>query len=91
MINCVHVGLPQNRPRVFIVGFHKEKCPRARKFRWPQQAARPPRLSTMLCGGRVLKKVKAKTRAFQRVELVRKAIAEQHCSSSSIDRKPYAN
>ena len=42
----------------------------------------------MLCGGRVFKKVKAKTRAFQRVELARKAIAEQHCSSS-IDNEPY--
>ena len=42
----------------------------------------------MLCGGRVFKKVEAKTRAFEKVELVRKAIAEQHCSSS-IDNEPY--
>ena len=42
----------------------------------------------MLCGGRVFKKVKAKTWAFQRLELVRKAIARKHCISS-IDNEPY--
>ncbi len=41
----------------------------------------------MLCGGRMIKKVKAKTRAFEQLQLVHKAIAEEH--GSSIDNKPY--
>ncbi len=78
VLNCVHFGLPQNRPRLFIIGFHKGTCPHARRFRWPRQCARPPPVSSIICGGDVIKTVSAETRSMCQLAIARDAIKEKY-------------
>ena len=51
VINAVNFGLPQNRPRVFIVGLLRSAVSQ-RSFPWPKPAKRSPLpLTRFLCGG----------------------------------------
>ena len=36
-MNSLHYGLPQSRPRVYVIGMQKE----VRKFKWPSQVPSP--------------------------------------------------
>ena len=86
VLNCVHFGLPQNRPQLFIIGFHKETCPHARRFRWPRQSARPPPVSSIVCGGDMLKTVSGETRSMARLTIVCEAIKEKY---EDCDQQPF--
>ena len=51
VINAVNFGLPQNRPRVFIVGLLRSAVSQ-KSFPWPKPATRSPLpLTRFLCGG----------------------------------------
>ena len=51
VINAVNFGIPQNRPRVFIVGLLRSAVSQ-RSFPWPKPAMRSPLpLTRFLCGG----------------------------------------
>ena len=51
VLNAMHFGIPQNRPRVFIVGLLRS-AGRPAGFGWPKPHRRPPLpLTRFLCGG----------------------------------------
>ena len=54
VLNTLNFGIPQNRPRLFIIGF-LNGASKPDVFRWPvPQHTRPKPLNDYLCGGRVL-------------------------------------
>ncbi len=60
ILNTLNYGIPQNRPRFFIIGFLNAACTPS-VFRWPAPGAtRPPPLEDFLRGGRTLAQLPAK-------------------------------
>ncbi len=78
VLNSVHFGLPHSRPRQLFIGFHKEKCPHAQRFCWPRQNTRPPPVSSIVCGGDVIKTVSARTHSMEQLVKVRQAIKRKY-------------
>ncbi len=86
VLNSVHFGLPHSHPRLFFIGFHKQKCPHARRFCWPPQNSRPPPVSSIVCGGDLIKTVSSKTPAMEEVAKVRKALKTKY---KDFDQQPF--
>ena len=51
VLNTLNFGIPQNRPRVYIVGVLRTGIPVGQTFLWPRPLGPPPPLATFWSGG----------------------------------------
>ncbi len=88
ILNTLNYGIPQNRPRLFIIGFLNASCTPS-VFRWPAPGAtRPPPFEDFLRGGRTLARLPAKdTRNAARLK---ELLTELKRSRADFEHQPFA-
>ena len=88
ILNTLMFGIPQNRPRLFIIGF-LNSASKPKLFRWPVSGgAKPKPLNDFLCGGRVLvNPPKEHTRAAQKLK---ELVHELKCARADYQHTPFA-